>query len=187
MQRTAERQAAFLLPYLRLGMDVLDAAYENDLFVHLANDAVRAAGEVFRVLKPGGLFGARDVDTDSVVWGNPIESLQELDALMQRWQQSRGSDITLGKHLPTILRDAGFTSTIKSVSADTKGTTKDTRAHARITLSLLDGPFGRAILEKRWGDEATLARLKQSIGAWGEHPDAFFANVHMEVVGWKPG
>jgi ubiquinone/menaquinone biosynthesis C-methylase UbiE len=249
--RTATKQAAFLLPYLRPGVDVLDvgcgpgtitlglaqavapgqvmgvdrdaaeleaarelaakrgitnvrfemgdalslpfedgtfdAAYENDLFVHLANDAVRAAEEVYRVLKPGGLFGARDVETDSVVWGNPIEPLKELDALMQQWQQSRGSDITLGKHLPAILRQAGFTGTIKSVSADTKGTLEQTRAHARITISLLDGPLGRAVLENGWGDESTVARLKQSIRAWGEHPDAFFANVHVEVVGWKPG
>ena len=250
-ERTAEHQAAFLLPYLQPGMDLLDvgcgpgtitlglaravapgqvigidhdaaeldaarkraaergisnvrfemgdvrslpfeesafdAAYENDLFVHLANDAVRAAEEVYRVLKPGGLFGARDVETDSVVWGNPSEALKELDVLMQRWQRSRGSDITLGKHLPTILRKAGFTGTIKSVSADTKGTIGETRAHARITISLLEGPLGRAILEKGWGDGPTVERLKETIRAWGEHPDAFFANVHVEVVGWEPG
>jgi len=250
-ERTAEHQAAFLLPHLRPGMDLLDvgcgpgtitlglaravapgqvmgidrdaaeleaarrlaaargisnvrfemgdalslpfeevtfdAAYENDLFVHLAEDAARAAREVYRVLKPGGFFGARDVDTDSVVWGSPSEALKELDALMQRWQESRGSDITLGKHLPTILREAGFAGTIKSVSADTKGTIEETRAHARITISLLDGPFGRAVLEKGWGDESTIERLKRSMRAWGEHPDAFFANVHVEVVGWKPG
>jgi ubiquinone/menaquinone biosynthesis C-methylase UbiE len=248
--RTAERQAAFLLPYLQPGMDLLDvgcgpgtitlglaqavapgqvtgidhdaaeleaaralaaergvtnvrfemgdarslpfedgtfdAAYENDLFVHLASDAVQAAGEVYRVLKPGGLFGARDVETDSVVWGNPSEALKELDALMQQWQHSRGSDVRLGKHLPTILRQAGFSRTIKSVSADTKGTLEGTRARAQITVSLLDGPFGRAISEKGWGDASTVARLKQSIRAWGEHPDAFFANVHVEVAGWKP-
>jgi 2-polyprenyl-3-methyl-5-hydroxy-6-metoxy-1,4-benzoquinol methylase len=29
--------------------------------------------------------------------------------------------------------------------------------------------------------------MKESIRAWAEHPDAFFANVHVEVVGWKPG
>jgi hypothetical protein len=52
--------------------------------------------------------------------------------------------------------------------------------------SLLDGPFGRAIVEQRWADPTTVERLKDSIRAWGEHPDAFFANVHVEVIGWKP-
>jgi hypothetical protein len=50
----------------------------------------------------------------------------------------------------------------------------------------LEGLFGRDIVDKGWGDEATVERLKASIQAWGEHPDAFFANVHVEVIGWKP-
>jgi SAM-dependent methyltransferase len=251
VDRTADQQAAFLLPYLRSGMDLLDvgygpgtitlglaravapghvtgvdhdaaeidaaralaaergitnvtfqtgnalalgfqegtfdAAFENNLFVHLSQNAVRAAKQVYRVLKPGGVFGARDANSDAVVWGNPIEALKELDALFYRWHQSRGSDIALGKRLPTILREAGFTDTIKSVSADTKGTPASTRAHAEITIFLLDGPFGRDVVDKGWADQATVEYLKDSIREWGEHPDAFFANVHVEVIGWKPG
>jgi hypothetical protein len=156
------------------------------LLVHLAQDAVRTAEEVYRVLKPEGLFGARDADADSVVWGHPMEALVQLDVLFQRWHRSRGSDISLGKHLPTILREAGFRDTIKSVSADTKGTPEETRAHAEITIYLLEGPFGRDIVDRGWGDQAVVDHLKESIGAWGAHPDAFFGNVHVEVVGWKP-
>lgn len=122
-------------------------------------------------LEPGGFFAARDVDADSVIWGH----------------HSRGSDITIGKHLPAILRQAGFRNSLKSVSADTKSGLEATRAHARITLSLLDGPFGRDIVGKGWADKSMVQRLKECIQAWGEHPDAFFANVHMEVIGWKPG
>jgi ubiquinone/menaquinone biosynthesis C-methylase UbiE len=251
VDRTADQQAAFLLPYLRPGMDLLDigcgpgtitlglaqavapgqvtgvdhdateiesaralamergisnvtfqtgnalalafqdgafdAAFENNLFVHLAQNAVQAAREVYRVLKPGGTFGARDADSEAVVWGHPVEALKQLDALFYRWHQSRGSDIALGKRLPAILREAGFTGTIKSVSADTKGTPEGTRDHAEITLFLLDGPFGRDIVDKGWADQATVEYLKDSIREWGEHPDAFFANVHVQVIGWKPG
>lgn len=247
--RTAEKQAAFVLPYLRPGMDLLDigcgpgsitlglaqavapgrvtgidhdpehisaaralaaergrsnvafrtgdalslpwdepifdAAFENDVFTHLSGDAVRAAKEVCRVIKPGGLFAARDVDAEAVVWGHWSEPLRELDKLMMAWQQSRGSDITLGRRLPAILREAGFSGTRKSVSADTKGDPESTRSHAQITLFLLNGPFGQAVLDNGWADRATVERLKESIRAWGEHPDAFFANVHVEVVGWK--
>jgi hypothetical protein len=28
-----------------------------------------------------------------------------------------------------------------------------------------------------------IERLKGAIRAWGEHPDSFFANVHVEVIG----
>jgi SAM-dependent methyltransferase len=249
--RTADRQAAFVLPHLRAGMDLLDvgcgpgtitlgfaravapgrvtgidhdsahieaaraltaeqgitnvtfqngnalslpfedgtfdAVFENDLLTHLSQDAVRATREVYRVLKPRGFFAARDVDADAVVWGHPIDSLKQLDKLFIAWHQSRGSDIALGKRLPEILREGGFINTIKSVSADTKGNPEEVRAHARITTFLLDGPFGRDLVKNGWADEPTVKRLKEGIREWGEHPDAFFANVHVEVVGWKPG
>ncbi|MFN2289866.1 MAG: methyltransferase domain-containing protein [Anaerolineae bacterium] len=248
--RTASRQAAFVLPYLRQGMDLLDAgcgpgtitvglaqavapghvtgidhdlehvraasnlaearglanvtfrsgdalslpfeggtfdaAFENDLLTHLPQDAVRVAREVYRVLKPGGFFAARDVDAEAIVWGHQTPAIQALDRLMMAWQRSRGSDITLGKRLPAILREAGFGSTIKSVSADSKGDLEAVRSHAKITVFLLDGPLGRDAVERGWADEATIERLKEGIQAWAEHPDAFFANVHVEVIGWKP-
>lgn len=166
---------------------IFDAAFENNVFTHLSKDAVLAAREVYRVLKPNGFFAARDVDVNSIVWGNLTDSIKQLYRLLIMWQQSRGSDITLGKQLPAILREAGFLNTIKSVSADTKGKPEETRAHAEITVSLLDGPFGWDIVNNGWADRATVEHLKDSIQKWGEHPDAFFANVHVEVIGWKPG
>jgi ubiquinone/menaquinone biosynthesis C-methylase UbiE len=248
--RRAEQQAAFVLPYLRPGMDLLDigcgpgtitlglaqavapghvtgidhdrqhiesakelaadqgvnnvtfqkgdafslafedgsfdVAFENNMFTYLAQGAVEAAREAYRVLKPQGFFAARDADADSVVWGHHNDLISQLDQLFIAWHQSRGSDITLGKRLPNILRQAGFTNTIKSVSADTKGTLEETRSHAQITISLLDGPFGRDIVEKEWVEMSVVERLKENIREWGEHPDAFFANVHVEVIGWKP-
>jgi SAM-dependent methyltransferase len=249
--RTAGRQAAFVLPYLRPGMSLLDvgcgpgtitlglahavapghvigidhdevhvekaralakergaanasfqvgdalslsweearfdAAFENDLLTHLPRDAVQVGAEVYRVLKPGGLFAARDVDAEAVVWGQVNDDIRDLDRLMMAWQESRGSDITLGRRLPAILRQAGFAGIIKSVSADTKGDPAAVRSHAQITTFLLEGPFGRDIVAHGWASRATVERLKDSIRAWAEHPDAFFANVHIEVVGWKPG
>lgn len=249
--RTAEQQAAFVLPYLRRGMQLLDvgcgpgsisiglagavapgrvtgidhdekhveaacraaavarvtnvcfrvgdalslpfeddffdAVFENNVFIHLAENAPRAAVEIHRVLKPNGFFAARDVDTDSVVWGHRTTAIRELDQLFIAWQRSRGSDTTLGSRLPDILREAGFVDVVKSVSADTKGDPESVRSHAAITLSLLEGPFGRDALENDWVNLSTIGRLKDAVQEWGDHPDAFFGNVHVEVVGWKRG
>jgi len=171
---------------LPLSDETFEAAFENNLFVHLADRAADAAREVYRVLVPGGCFAARDVDTDAVMWGGPAEGLNELDRFMTRWQQSRGSDLTMGRKLSSILRQAGFRDTRKSVSADTKGDPEAVSSHADITLSLLDGPLGQAIVDNGWGDSSEVERLKTQIRRWSEHPDAFFANVHVEVIGWKP-
>ncbi len=249
VDRTAERQAAFVLPHLRPGMDLLDlgcgpgtitvglaravapgrvtgidhdathveaaralaaaegvhnvsfrlgdalalpfedgvfdAVFENNLFTHLAANAGAAAREARRVLEEGGFLAARDTEADAVVWGHHTEAIAAFDALFHRWQRSRGSDITLGKRLPEILRAAGFTDTVKSVSADTKGTPAATGAHAAIMLQLLEGPLGRDALEHGWAEPGDLERLAAPIRAWGAHPDAFFSNVHVEVVGWS--
>ncbi len=248
--RTADQQAAFVLPYLRPGMNLLDvgcgpgtitlglaqavapghvtgidhdtahteaaralaaergvsnvtvqvgdvlslpfeestfdAAFENNVFIHLSQHAPQVAEEVYRVLKPGGFFAARDADASAVVWGNLSDSIQQFDKLFIPWHHSRGSDITLGRRLPSILREAGFIDIVKSVSADTKGTPEAVRSHAEISIFLLDGPFGHDIVDKGWADKATVERLKKDFHAWGEHPDSFFANVHVEVIGWKP-
>ena len=165
--------------------EVFDAAFENNVFTHLSKNAIPAASEAYRVLKPEGFLGARDVDVDAVLWGNQVEPLKELDRLFNLWHESRGSDIAIGKRLPGILREAGFVNTIKSVSADTKGIAEAVASHADITISLLDGPFGRDIIKNGWADTTTVEHLKKSIQAWGKHPDAFFANVHVEVIGWK--
>ncbi|MGD8428199.1 MAG: methyltransferase domain-containing protein [Balneolaceae bacterium] len=165
--------------------DTFDAAYENNVFTHLADGAARAAVESYRVLKPGGILAARDVEAESVVWGNSNDSIKQLDKLMIAWHRNRGSDITLGKQLPAILRKAGFINLIKSVSADTKGTPEAVQNHAKITMELLNGPFGRDIVNNGWADRATVEQLKKAIRKWGEHPDAFFGNIHVEVIGWK--
>lgn len=175
---------AFSLPF---EVGALDVVFENNMFTHLAQNAIQAAREAYRVLKPQGFLAARDVDADSVVWGNKNDLISQLDELFIAWHRSRGSDITIGKQLPNILRQAGFVNTVKSVSADTKGSLEETRSHAQITISLLDGPFGRDIVENGWVDRSMVERIKENIREWGDHPDAFFANVHVEVIGWKPG
>ena len=173
---------AFTLPFKE---NSFDAVFENNLFVHLSDRAIDSAREIFRVLKNGGFFAARDADADSVVWGNQNETLKEFDKIFYLWQQSRGSEITIGKKLPVILREAGFINTIKTVSADTKGDPESVKSHAGIIISLLEGPLKKFIVDNNLGDSFFLGYLKENFISWGEHPDSFFANVHVEVIGWK--
>jgi len=164
-----------------------DAAFENNVLGHLARNAVLAVREVHRVLAPGGFLAARDADASAVIWGQLTDPIREFDELFRRWHTSRGSDIDIGRTTPTILRQAGFVGIIKSVSADTKGSPEDVKAHAEIMVHLLNGSFGRDIVNNGWADEVTVERLRNGARQWGPNPDAFFANVHVEVIGWKPG
>ncbi len=176
--------SAFSLPF---DDERFDAAFENDMFVHLADRAVEAAREAYRVLRPGGLFAARDADASLAIWGHPVEELQVIDRMMEAWQASRGSNINLGSQLPGILHQAGFSHIVKSVSADTKGEPERVREHADLTCLLLDGPMGKWSIQNGELDQAGIDRLKATIRAWASTSDAFFANLHIEVVGWKVG
>jgi SAM-dependent methyltransferase len=163
-----------------------EAAFENDVLTHLGPHALTAAREIHRVLQPGGIVAARDVDTSAVVWGHRTELIDRVNHLFTGWMERRGSDLTLGSRLPAILRAAGFVDTVTSVSADTKGTPDTVAGHGQITLDLLEGPFGRDLARWGWVTQAELDRLREGVEEWRHHPDAFFANVHVEVVGYKP-
>jgi SAM-dependent methyltransferase len=172
--------------HLPFGDHSFDAAFENDLFVHLAADAVSAAREIWRVLAPGGLIAARDVDAEAVVWGAQTDGMRDFDRWFSAWQRRRGSDIGIGRRLPEILHEAGFVATVTSVSADTKGTPDAVREHAGMMVSLLEGPLGEFAVAAGMTDGPGLLRVRDDVRRWGDDPNAFFGNVHVEVAARKP-
>lgn len=174
---------ALSLPF---GPASVDGAFENNVFVHLADSAAAATAEIHRIVRPGGFLAARDATADAVLWGAQTPPMVQFDDLFTRWQAARGSDIAMGSRLPALLREAGFVRTVTDVSADVKGTPDAVADHAAIMRALLDGPVGETSLQRGWADADDLARMRDAIEDWGTHPDAFFANVHVEVVGWKP-
>lgn len=179
---TFEDGDATTLPYED---DRFDVAFENDVFVHLGSHAVTAAREIHRVLRPSGIFAARDAVVDAALWANQTEPMREFDKLFFRWQAGRGSDLNLGRGLPRIVREAGFEVIGISVSADTKGTEPEVKEHARRMLSLLDGPVGHDAKARGAVDGDGVDRMAAAIRRWGSRPDSFFANVHVEVIGRK--
>jgi hypothetical protein len=52
---------------------------------------------------------------------------------------------------------------------------------------MLRGRFGQWLLSGGTEDQAKLDAYIAAWKAWGEHPDSFHANVHVEVIGHKPG
>jgi len=181
---TFEVGDAAALPF---GDERFDVAFENDVLVHLPSQAVSVACEIHRVLRPGGVFAARDSVADSAVWGNQTAPMREFDQLFFRWQASRGSDISLGRELPRILREAGFDVVATAISADTKSTEHERGEHARRMLALLEGPVGRDAMARGEVDADGLQRMAAAIQGWGAQPDSFFANIHVEVIARKAG
>lgn len=88
--------------------DSFDFAIARLLFRHLP-DAVAAAKEVRRVLKPGGQLVVIDADSELIgITDPPILEYQALREKGQQIQTTRGTNRKIGRQLWRILKEAGF-------------------------------------------------------------------------------
>ena len=161
-----------------------DAAYAHTVVQHLREPA-RALREIRRVLAPGGLLGLRDDDWGACLW-EPRDPLIDLtlDLVVKVWRHN-GGDPFYPRHQRRMLREAGFVRTAGSASSGCRGAPEETRGWADLTIAHNSQPaFVQTVLDQGWADEATLAATYDAARAWGAHPDAYFALMMCEAIGW---
>jgi len=156
--------------------DYFDAVFAHALFEHLA-DPLRAARELLRVLKPGGVVGLRSPDwTGKLTWPASDRTEQALAFYRDR-QATNGGDLEVGRKLGCILSDSGFDAIRGKASYE---------CYAPVQLI---GEYLAAQIEKHGpaesGQPAT-EELADALRRWSSRPDAFFAQAWCEVVGRKP-
>jgi hypothetical protein len=144
--------------------------------------------EIHRVLRSGGVFGARE--TDLVASRYVAANLDALTAqaydLVLQWQAHRGTDIQFGRQLRGVLNRAGFQRVEASASYDSNGTPEAVRQWADTMVRILqqDSLVDLAVTSG-WADHETLARVCAAWQAWGARPASFDASSMGEAVGWK--
>lgn len=163
-----------------------DAVFTHNMPEHLS-DPLKAFREMQRVLKPGGVIGARDGDTDGYLLCGASEAVvrEAIAVWTEDWKNVSG-DPYIGKRLRALLREAGFVRIKAGASYDVYPTPE---ALAWIT----------EIVGSRYEEEQFIERaiahgladreeMQTYANAWrelGRDPDGFFANAHGEAVGWK--
>jgi ubiquinone/menaquinone biosynthesis C-methylase UbiE len=176
-----EVASLYVLPFPDASFDV---AYANTVIQHL-REPLRVLREIRRVLAPGGLLGLRDDDWGAVLW-EPHDPHIDLftDLHFKVWTYN-GGDPFYPRHQRRLLREAGFARTAASASTICRGTLDETRGWAQAAIEHHSQPaFVQTVLDQGWADKATLARAYDAMRAWGDDPEAFYAVMMCEAIGW---
>ena len=163
-----------------------DAVFLHGVLEHL-RAPVKALGEVRRVLKHGGVVGARHADFGGFLL-EPVEPpLDRFVPIFEGLMAHNGADPLAGRHQLRWLRAAGFERPIVSASYDCWTSTPEESRRNACFLSRLVGEsaFASQLIEAGIADSATLARMSERFMTWGRHPNAFAAEAWGEAVAWR--
>ena len=180
------RFAAADLYNLPFADNTFDAVFLHGVLEHL-RDPVTALVEARRVLRHGGLAGARHADFGGFLMEPAEPPLDRFATLFEGLMIRNGSDPKAGRRQVRWLREAGFEVVAVSASYDCwTATPQETRRNADFLAALVGrSGFASQLIEAGLADPATLTRMSDGFVKWGRHPHAFAAEAWGEAVARK--
>jgi ubiquinone/menaquinone biosynthesis C-methylase UbiE len=166
---------------------IFDAVFGHTIVMSFP-DPIPALREVYRVVKPGGVVGFRELDFSGRLYEPPEAAWQEFWELYARVVQHNGGSVQVGKRLGGLLRRAGFDRITMSASYQCVGTPEQRRLVSEVTARLCEeAAFMEQAVGLGWVEPDARQRLSAALRAEGDRADGFFAAAFCEVVGWKGG
>lgn len=159
-----------------------DIVHAHQVLQHVA-DPVQAMREIRRVLKPGGLFAARDVDYGGVVWYPVSEGLSEWMRVYREVHLWNGGNPDAGRALKAWAHLAGFADVRSSASIwcfaselerEWWGVSWAERA--------TESDFASHAIQAGVASLAELRAVSDAWRAWVAEPDGWFAMPHGEIL-----
>jgi len=160
-----------------------DVVHAHQVLQHLTRP-VEALREMRRVLRPGGTLAVRDSDYAAFAWcpGDPL-----LDRWLELYHQvtrRNGAEPDAGRHLLGWARRAGFSDLVATSSTWTFADPDLARWWGALWADRVQfSSFADQAVDYGLSDPGELAAVAGAWRRWAEAPDAFFATLHVEVLG----
>ncbi|MCU1436970.1 MAG: SAM-dependent methyltransferase [Naasia sp.] len=167
---------------LELPDDSVDVAHAHQVLQHLS-DPVAALRELARVVRPGGVIAARDVDYGGAIWFPEPPGLDLWKSTYDAVHRSGGGEPNAGRRLKAWAREAGLTDVTNTASVWGFSSATDREWWGGLWADrALHSDFARQALEMGHAEQADLERMSAAWREWAESPDAWFSFPHGEIL-----
>lgn len=161
-----------------------DAVFMHFVLQHV-DEPDRVLDEAFRVLKPGGVIGVADADFDgALIWPNDPLLRRSTEILIA--VRSEG-DPRIGKQIPGLLAEAGFTKVSAAAVANSDGdAASNALSGAFWSQYFAAEPFIAYVEVKGISNADEMRSISEAWLRWAGTPGAFAARWGVQATAMKP-
>lgn len=163
-----------------------DAVFSHAVMGHLSEPQT-ALGEIYRVLKPGGVVGIRNPDFDGILLSPADLNLKRFFDLQAAIIRQKGGNAYIGKLQPTLLHQVGFVGLQTTATCESYGTTAEIEHWANVVSQFLDEQSFLSQFRQFGVETSEIKDIRKTWHTWRTDATAFYSAPWIETIGWKKG